>query len=145
MNEKNQSFKDAIKSYLDRRAGQDELFAKTYAKEGKTLEECCNYIIGEARKRGNAVAMTAEEVYGLAVHYYDEDNIKINPVYGYVQASASDDDGEAKHVKLTAEEEKQAREEAIHRLAEEQYQKMKKRPQRARKEENESVQQMSLF
>lgn len=47
MNEKNQSFKDAIKSYLDRRAGQDELFAKTYAKEGKTLEECCNYIIGE--------------------------------------------------------------------------------------------------
>ena len=55
MNEKNQSFKDAIKSYLDRRAGQDELFAKTYAKEGKTLEECCNYIIGEARN-ASAVA-----------------------------------------------------------------------------------------
>ena len=68
MNEKNQSFKDAIKSYLDRRAWQDELFAKTYAKEGKTLEECCNYIIGEARKRGNAVAMTDDEVFGLAVH-----------------------------------------------------------------------------
>ena len=56
MNEKNQSFKDAIKSYLDRRAGQDELFAKTYAKEGKTLEECCNYIIGASSKADKTLA-----------------------------------------------------------------------------------------
>ena len=136
--------KTKIKNYLDERAKNDELFAKAYAKPNKSIDECYRYILGEARKKGTEVGMTAEEVYGLAVHYYDEDNIKINPVSGYVQASASDDD-ETKEVKLTAEEEKQAREEAIHRLAEEQYRKMKKRPQRARKEENESVQQMSLF
>lgn len=79
MSKQHQSFKDAIKSYLDRRAEQDELFAKTYAKEGKTLDECCNYIIGKARKmagRGNAVVMTDDEVYGLAVHYYDEDVLR---------------------------------------------------------------------
>lgn len=139
--------KTKIKNYLDERAKNDELFAKAYAKPNKSIDECYKYVLGEARKKGTEVGMTAEEVYGLAVHYYDEDNIKINPVSGYVQASASDDDEEeeTKEVKLTAEEEKQAREEAIHRLAEEQYQKMKKRPQRARKEENESVQQMSLF
>lgn len=137
--------KTKIKNYLDERAKNDELFAKAYAKPNKSIDECYRYILGEARKKGTEVGMSHEEVYGLAVHYYDEDNIKINPVYGYVQASASDDEREAKHVELTAEEEKQAREEAIHRLAEEQYQKMKKRPQRARKEENESVQQMSLF
>ena len=137
--------KTKIKNYLDERAKNDELFAKAYAKPNKSIDECYRYILGEARKKGTEVGMSHEEVYGLAVHYYDEDNIKINPVYGYVQASASDDEGDAKHVELTAEEEKQAREEAIHRLAEEQYQKMKKRPQRARKEENESVQQMSLF
>ena len=136
--------KTKIKNYLDERAKNDELFAKAYAKPNKSIDECYKYILGEARKKGTAVGMGHEEVYGLAVHYYDEDNIKINPVSGYVQASASDDD-ETKEVKLTAEEEKQAREEAIHRLAEEQYRKMKKRPQRARKEENESVQQMSLF
>lgn len=136
--------KTKIKNYLDERAKNDELFAKAYAKPNKSIDECYKYVLGEARKKGTAVGMTAEEVFGLAVHYYDEDNIKINPVSGYVQASASDDD-ETKEVKLTAEEEKQAREEAIHRLAEEQYRKMKKRPQRARKEENESVQQMSLF
>lgn len=137
--------KTKIKNYLDERAKNDEMFAKAYAKPNKSIDECYRYILGEARKKGTEVGMSHEEVYGLAVHYYDEDNIKINPVYGYVQASASDDEREAKHVELTAEEEKQAREEAIHRLAEEQYQKMKKRPQRARKEENESVQQMSLF
>lgn len=138
--------KTKIKNYLDERAKNDELFAKAYAKPNKSIDECYRYILGEARKKGTEVGMSHEEVYGLAVHYYDEDNIKINHVYGYVQASASDDDEEeAKEVKLTAEEEKQAREEAIHRLAEEQYQKMKKRPKRARKEENESVQQMSLF
>lgn len=136
--------KTKIKNYLDERAKNDELFAKAYTKSNKSIDECYKYVLGEARKKGTAVGMTAEEVFGLAVHYYDEDNIKINPVSGYVQASASDDD-ETKEVKLTAEEEKQAREEAIHRLAEEQYRKMKKRPQRARKEENESVQQMSLF
>lgn len=139
--------KTKIKNYLDERAKNDELFAKAYAKPNKSIDECYKYILGEARKKGIAVGMSHEEVYGLAVHYYDEDDIKINPVSGYVQASASDDDEEeeTKEVKLTAEEEKQAREEAIHRLAEEQYQKMKKRPKRARKEENESVQQMSLF
>lgn len=139
--------KTKIKNYLDERAKNDELFAKAYAKPNKSIDECYKYILGEARKKGTAVGMSHEEVYGLAVHYYDEDDIKINPVSGYVQASASDDDEEeeTKEVKLTAEEEKQAREEAIHRLAEEQYQKMKKRPQRARKGENESVQQMSLF
>lgn len=137
--------KTKIKNYLDERAKNDELFAKAYAKPNKNIDECYKYILGEAIKKGTEVGMSHEEVYGLAVHYYDEDDIKINPVYGYVQASASDDDKETKEVKLTAEEEKQAREEAIHRLAEEHYQKMKKRPQRARREENESVQQMSLF
>ena len=71
------SFEQAIKTYLDNRAKEDELFEKTYAKPNKSVEECCKYILQEARKRGNAVAMTDEEVYGMAVHYYDEDSIKV--------------------------------------------------------------------
>jgi hypothetical protein len=71
------SFEQAIKTYLDNRAKEDELFAKTYAKPNKSIDECCKYILQEARKRGNAVAMTDEEVYGMAVHYYDEDSIKV--------------------------------------------------------------------
>ena len=46
----NKTFKEAIKSHLDERAETDELFAKSYAKENKNLDECCSYIMGEARK-----------------------------------------------------------------------------------------------
>ena len=70
--------KEAIQSYLDERAKTDELFAVAYKKKNKSIDECCTYIMGEAQKRGNAVCMSDEEVFGLAVHYYDEDNLKIN-------------------------------------------------------------------
>ena len=72
MSEKNKQFKEVIKAYLDKRAQEDELFAKAYAKAEKGLDACCKYIISMARKLGNAVAVPDEVVYGWAVHYYDE-------------------------------------------------------------------------
>lgn len=138
---KTNSFQDAIKSYLDERAKTDELFAKAYAKSNKSLKECCDYIMGEAKKRGNAVAMTDDEVFGLAVHYYDEDNIKVNKVSGSYKVSAPASAPVPK-VELTEEDKKKAREEAIKRLTDEQYASIKKKPNK-RKEED--VQQMSLF
>jgi hypothetical protein len=137
----NKTFKEAIKSYLDERAGTDELFAKSYAKENKNQDECCSYIMGEARKRGNAVAMSDTEVFGLAVHYYDEDDIKVNKLPAAARAVAS---ASSQSVKLTEEDKKKAREEAIKRLTEEQYVLLKKKPLRGKKEAME-VQQMSLF
>lgn len=137
----NQTFKEAIKSYLDERARTDELFAKSYAKENKNLDECCSYIMGEARKRGNAVVMSDTEVFGLAVHYYDEDDIKVNKLPTAARAVAS---SSSQSVKLTEEDKKRAREEAIKRLTEEQYVLLKKKPSRGKKEAME-VQQMSLF
>lgn len=138
----NNDFKQAIKSYLDKRAKTDKLFAVVYAKANKNLTECCSYIMGEAKKRGNAVCMSDEEVFGLAVHYYDEDNIKINKLPANVKASASAP--VSKPVKLTDEDEKRAREEAIKRLTEEQHALLRKKSTRAKKEVIE-VQQMSLF
>lgn len=76
------SFEDAIKAHLDKVAEQDETFAKNYAKKNKSVKECCNYIIGEARKRksggGGVVGISDEEVYGMAIHYFDEDNIEVD-------------------------------------------------------------------
>lgn len=138
MGKVNQSFKMAIQSYLEKKAKEDSLFAVTYAKDNKNLDECCDYIIGEARKRGgNAVAMTDDEVFGIAIHYYDEDDIKVNKLPKSVRTSVS-----SPKVKLTEEDEKKAREEAIRRLTEEQYASIKKKPNK-RKEKD--VQQMTLF
>lgn len=75
-------FKETIKAYLEKRASEDELFAVTYKKENKNIEECYNYVMQRA-KSGGFNAYTDEEVFGWAVHYYDEDDIKnVKPIKG---------------------------------------------------------------
>ena len=97
-NVKNNSAIDVIKEYLDNRAKQDPQFAESYAKDNKNLKECFSYIMGEARKRatGNSCCMTSDEVFGLAVHYYDEDDIKISPVNGPTSVKVGNDGSESK-------------------------------------------------
>lgn len=71
--------KTAIKNYLDNRARTDELFAAKYANPKKSIDECCKYITGEAyaKAKNGCAVISDEEVYGMAVHYYDEEDIKI--------------------------------------------------------------------
>lgn len=77
-------FQQIIKDFLDKKAKEDKLFAKTYAKPNKNICECCQYIIEEARKQsfesgqGSVTALPDEDVYNMAVHYYDEDDIVVN-------------------------------------------------------------------
>lgn len=68
-------FQESIKSYLDERAKSDETFAASYAKPKKIIEGCCKYIIAEVKKTGRH-GFADEEIYGMAVHYYDEYDIK---------------------------------------------------------------------
>lgn len=76
----NNSQQDKIKAYLDKRAQEDSLFAVTYAKENKNIQDCCSYITSQAKKQAiNGCAMIEDDVvYGWAVHYYDEDDIKVD-------------------------------------------------------------------
>ena len=136
----NKSFQEVIKSYLDERAKTDELFAESYAKKNKSIRECCDYIMSEARKRGSAVAISDAEVFGMAVHYYDEDDIKVSRTPANAKVSVSSDSD----IEISEEDKNKAREAALKRLEEEQYAMLRKRPSRARKEESE-VKQMSLF
>lgn len=109
--ESGNSAKDAIKSYLDARAVSDPQFATVYAKPNKSIDECFRYILGEARKRGTSVCMTDEEVFGLAVHYYDEDNIKVSSAPANFRASVSRKP--VSEVELTEDEKASTREAAM--------------------------------
>lgn len=131
-------FKDTIQKYLEQRVAEDPLFAPKFENPKKNIDECCRYILGEARKRGNAVVMADTEVLGLAIHYYDEENIKVEKVSFGNSISSS-----THKVELTEEEKIAAREAAIKRLTEEQYQSLKKKP--VKKREKVNVQQMNLF
>lgn len=70
-----EEFKRTIKAHLDQMAKEDELFASSYAKPHKSLDECVNYILNEVKKSG-CNGFADDEIYGMAVHYYDEDDIK---------------------------------------------------------------------
>lgn len=75
-------FETSIKNFLDQLAQEDELFAKTYAKKNKSIKECCQFIYQQVQKArtGNArcVACEDDEIYGLAIHYYDEDDLEVS-------------------------------------------------------------------
>jgi hypothetical protein len=105
------AFKETIKNYLDKRAQEDELFAITYKKENKNLDECCNYVM-KCAKEGNCGGYSDDEVFGWAVHYYDEDDIKnIKPMSGRVVVSHT--------VELTEEDKAAAKEQAMKAVIEE--------------------------
>lgn len=84
-------FETAIKTFLDNLANEDAAFAETYQKPNKSISECCQYICQEVekhRKGAKCVACSDEEVYGLAIHYYDEDNIVVKGPKTKVEAVA---------------------------------------------------------
>ena len=140
--------KDRIKEYLDKKAEIDELFAVTYAKENKSLDECYDFILSEARKQGNTVCMDDDDVFGLAVHYYDEDNIKVRPTTTSVKVATS-----AEKIELTEEDKAIAKERAIRQLKDEELAKLKKAEElkirkaisKAEKEAEFEKEQLSLF
>lgn len=97
-------FKVRIKEYLDSLAKKDKLFKKTYAKTNKNLDECCNYIIQEvknAAKNKNQIAVADDEIYSLAVHYYDEDDIKVASTTPKVKITHSDDSKKPSKKRIT--------------------------------------------
>ena len=70
-------FKQAIEDHLQGRADMKEKLTK----KGKSIDGCCDYIFDVMRRRaekergGNStVGLYADpqEIFGLAVHYYDE-------------------------------------------------------------------------
>lgn len=85
-------FKDIIKNHLDKMAEQDFCFAEKYKNEKKTLDGCCKYIYEQAKKKksGNCAAVQDDVVYGWAVHYYMEDNIKPEPIKERVEVKIPD-------------------------------------------------------
>lgn len=112
-------FKQTIKAYLDERAKNDELFAVSYAKENKNMDNCVTFILNQV-KRSKCMGLTDEEVYSLAVHFFDEEDIEIgNPIACNVIVNHT--------VELTEEEKAQARQEALKEYQAEQLRKMQKR------------------
>ena len=133
-------FKQTIKSYLDGRAQADTLFGARYGNPKKNIDDCCTYIMNQVQRSG-CNGFTDDEIYSMAVHYYDEEDIDVGkPINCRVVVNHT--------VELTDEEKEQARRDAMQRAQEEAYRQMTqpKRNRTTKKaEQTPNVQQKSLF
>lgn len=70
----------AIGEHLKQLAEQDDQIKMNLGKEKKSLKNCFKYITNEARKYAinNCAMIEDKQVYGWAVHYYDEDDLEID-------------------------------------------------------------------
>jgi hypothetical protein len=126
-------------------------------KEKKSLKECGQYILQEARKKGSHVAMTDEEVFGLAVHYYDEDDITVKQTSkADVKVAAQKDDKPLKPLDEYRKEVEQKEPVDIDKIVEERVnkklaeikkteQEKKEKRKAQRKAKKPKVNQVSLF
>lgn len=133
-------FKTVIQSHLEQRATWDELFALTFAKPTKNIDNCINYILNTVQKSG-CNGFSDDEIFSIAVHYYDEDNIEAG--------KSIDCQVVVNHtIELTENEKTQARQQAIKKIENEAYAKLKQQQQEkaiAKRTLNTPQTQASLF
>lgn len=130
-------FKAAIQARLQEMAEEDPLFAESLKKENKDIDECISYIISQVQKSGRQ-GFTDDEIYGMAAHYYDEDDLKnVPPASCSVVINHKPE--------LTEEETQQLREQARKEVMEEERQRLHSNKAKASKKKQEEEQQPSLF
>lgn len=133
-NKGTRAFNKTIKAYLEERAENDALFAVKFANPSKSVEECVTYILNSVQKSG-CNGFEDDEIFGMAVHYYDEEEIEVGkPINCQVVVNHT--------VELTEEEKEQARQDAINKLRDEEMAKIR-RPKTTEKKEQDV--QPSLF
>ena len=149
-----EAFKNAIKEYLDNFAKENELFATKYANPKKNINDCCSFIVSEVQKMG-VMGLDDGEVFYLARHYYEEENLEFN-------SNVSCNVVVNKKVELTEEEKNKAREAALNeykkQIIKEEQEKAEKEAKKqqkllekqkakeeAKKQDSKPYEQMDLF
>lgn len=129
-------FKQTIQSYLQRRAQEDELFALRYANPKKNIDDCITFILNYVKQSG-CNGFADDEIYSLAMHYYDEDDIDIGKPLTNCKVVVNHT------IVLTEEEKAEAHVKAMQRATDEAYRKITQGKNKTKKPETAT--QSSLF
>lgn len=127
MSKSTDNFKKTIEDHLQQLASKDELFAQTLKKEKKNIDDCITYILNQVKASG-CNGFTDDEIFGMAVHYYDEDDIKpgakinANVVVNH-------------RVELSEKEIEEARKKALDAVVAEEKEKLRKKPKASKKKD----------
>lgn len=128
-------FKATIESYLKGMASKDPEFDKKFKSEGKSIDDCVTYILNTVQKSG-CNGFTDDEIFGMALHYYDEEKIDIGkPINCNVVVNHT--------IELTEEEKQEARKKALDEVMANEIKRLTAKPKKAAS--STEVQQASLF
>ena len=134
-----EQFTRTIAEYLNLRAATDTLFAPNLQKPHKSIEQCITYILNQVQKSG-CNGFEDDEIYSMAVHYYDEDDLEVgNAISCKVVVNHT--------IVLTDEEKAEARQQAFAQYQAEELRKLQDRKRSKPKNEAsaEEVPQLTLF
>ena len=70
------AFFTAIESFIMQKMDANDLFAKKVSNPKKNIEDCITYVINTIEK-SRYKGLCDNDVYSLAVHYYEEDDIEV--------------------------------------------------------------------
>ena len=134
-----EQFTRTIAEYLNLRATTDPLFAPNLAKPHKNIEDCITYILKQVQQSA-CNGFEDDEIYSMAVHYYDEDDLEVgSPVACHVVVNHT--------IVLTEEEKAEAHKQAIQQYQAQELRRLQepKRVKAKASTDSEQVPQPSLF
>ena len=70
------AFFDSMESFIMQKMDANDLFAKKVCNPKKNIEDCITYVINTIEKSRDK-GWCDNDVYSLAVHYYEEDDIEV--------------------------------------------------------------------
>ena len=134
-------FKKAIVEHLQGMAIKNHEFLEKLKNPEKNIDKCLDYIVSEVKRTGRQ-GFADDEIFSMAVHYYEEPNDQLK-----IDAKASQCNVVVNHeIQLTESEKEEARKRAMKRLEDEQYTLLKgKKTTTQKTQEKDKTEQMSLF
>lgn len=145
------NFIHAIQKYLEREAENDEQFKAKWEKSGKGVNQVCNYIMTEVYK-SRRCGWADDEIFGMAKHFIDEDELKdpgeANRVHRIVvndTVELTTEDKEKAMQKAKVEYMAQLKRAEAERLAKQREEEEKKKQAKAEKAKRRAAQEQSLF
>ncbi|WP_305156708.1 Cas9 inhibitor AcrIIA9 family protein [uncultured Muribaculum sp.] len=94
---------EVIRNYMEERCASDPILAIKYANPAKSIEKALNYVAHEVQKSGLTI-MDSESVFGLILHYYDENLEDVPNVNCNIAVAKELTDNEKAEVKEQAKE-----------------------------------------
>lgn len=134
--------KQKIKEALEIEAKNNPLFLEKLNDKNKDIDKCWDYICSQAQK-SKANCLHHSQIYRFAIDYYNDDIGKVKKVNVNGKLALENNDEEELYGEcITDEDRKNAKEKALKRIEEDEYNKLKKEKEKEKekiKQQNEKV------